>query len=253
MGMYCIGDIQGCDAELCALLQALDFSPSRDTAFVLGDMVNRGPDSVAVVRRLMALEGSVHCLLGNHDQGALFDPEGFNTGAERAIYWTRSQLENNQGDPRQAHRRWDFLGELPRQYQEEEFLFVHGSARNPVNEYVFPEDIYNRRKMEKIFALVPKCVFQGHTHVPGVFTEDLRFLSPEDISGEYHLGNQKLMVNVGSVGQPRDGDPRACYVIIDEDRIRFRRVEYPLEQTIQKIYAIADLDNFLGDRLREGR
>ena len=67
MAMYCIGDIQGCDAELCALLQALDFSPSRDTAFVLGDMVNRGPDSVAVVRRLMALEGSVHCLLGNHD------------------------------------------------------------------------------------------------------------------------------------------------------------------------------------------
>ncbi|HPP53193.1 MAG TPA: metallophosphoesterase family protein [Thermoguttaceae bacterium] len=216
----------------------------------LGDIVGYGPNPRECIDHAMRWKV---CLLGNHDQGALFDPEGFNTGAERAIYWTRSQLENNQGDPRQAHRRWDFLGELPRQYQEEEFLFVHGSARNPVNEYVFPEDIYNRRKMEKIFALVPKCVFQGHTHVPGVFTEDLRFLSPEDISGEYHLGNQKLMVNVGSVGQPRDGDPRACYVIIDEDRIRFRRVEYPLEQTIQKIYAIADLDNFLGDRLREGR
>jgi diadenosine tetraphosphatase ApaH/serine/threonine PP2A family protein phosphatase len=64
---------------------------------------------------------------------------------------------------------------------------------------------------------------------------------------------QKLMINVGSVGQPRDGDPRACYVIIDGDTIRFRRVEYPWEQTIQKIYAIPQLDNFLGDRLREGR
>jgi diadenosine tetraphosphatase ApaH/serine/threonine PP2A family protein phosphatase len=122
-----------------------------------------------------------------------------------------------------------------------------------LNEYVFPEDIYNRRKMEKIFALVPKYAFQGHTHVPGVFTEDLRFLSPEDINYEYRLGEQKLMINVGSVGQPPDGDPRACYVIIDGDTIRFRRVEYPLEQTIQKIYAIPELDNFLGDRLREGR
>ena len=67
MGMYCIGDIQGCHAELRALLQALDFSPSRDTAYVLGDMVNRGPDSAGVLRYLMALEGSAHCLLGNHD------------------------------------------------------------------------------------------------------------------------------------------------------------------------------------------
>ena len=123
--------------------------------------------------------------------------------------------ENSHGDPRQAHRRWDFLGELPRQYQEGDFLFVHGSARNPLNEYVFPEDIYNRRKMEKIFALVPKYAFQGHTHVPGVFTEDLRFLSPEDINYEYRLGEQKLMINVGSVGQPPDGDPRAYYVLID--------------------------------------
>ena len=79
--------------------------------------------------------------------------------------------ENSHGDPRQAHRRWDFLGELPRQYQEGDFLFVHGSARNPLNEYVFPEDIYNRRKMEKIFALVPKYAFQRHTHVPGVLSK----------------------------------------------------------------------------------
>ncbi len=67
MPMYCIGDIQGCNAELGALLQAIDFSPSRDTLYVLGDLVNRGPDSAGVVRRLRALEGAAHCLLGNHD------------------------------------------------------------------------------------------------------------------------------------------------------------------------------------------
>jgi diadenosine tetraphosphatase ApaH/serine/threonine PP2A family protein phosphatase len=61
------------------------------------------------------------------------------------------------------------------------------------------------------------------------------------------------MVNVGSVGQPRDGDPRACYVIVDDHTVKFRRIEYGFEETIEKIYAIAELDNFLGDRLRDGR
>ena len=61
------------------------------------------------------------------------------------------------------------------------------------------------------------------------------------------------MINVGSVGQPRDGDSRSSYVILDDDVVRFRRVAYPLTITAEKIYAIAELDNFLGDRLREGR
>ncbi len=132
-------------------------------------------------------------------------------------------------------------------------MFVHGSARNPLNEYVFPEDIYNQRKMEKIFSLIEQHCFQGHTHVPGVFTQGLNFLSPEEIGYEYRLADEKTMTNVGSVGQPRDGDARACYVVLDEGTVRFRRVEYPFEETIKKIYDIPELDNFLGDRLREGR
>ncbi len=132
-------------------------------------------------------------------------------------------------------------------------MFVHGSARNPLNEYVFPEDIYNQRKMEKIFSLIEHHCFQGHTHVPGVFTQGLNFLSPEEIGYEYRLADEKTMTNVGSVGQPRDGDPRACYVVLDEGTVKFRRVEYPFENTIKKIYDIPELDNFLGDRLREGR
>jgi bis(5'-nucleosyl)-tetraphosphatase (symmetrical) len=67
MALYLIGDVQGCDEALDRLLHTIGFSPSRDTLCLLGDLVNRGPDSLAVLRRLMALEGSAHCLLGNHD------------------------------------------------------------------------------------------------------------------------------------------------------------------------------------------
>ena len=143
------------------------------------------------------------CLLGNHDQGALFDPEGFNTGAERAIFWTRQQLEN----PAAARQRPPAAGissaNCRGTIRRAPYLFVHGSARNPLNEYVFPEDIYNRRKMEKIFALIEQYAFQGHTHVPGVFTEDLRFFSPEEIDYEYRLRRPK------SHGQRRLGRPAA--------------------------------------------
>ena len=139
--------------------------------------------------------------MGNHDQGALFDPEGFNAGAERAIFWTRKMLES--GDPQENERRWEFLGELPRLHREPGFLFVHGSARNPLNEYVFPEDIYNQRKMERIFGLVDQYCFQGHTHIPGVFTEDLNFLAPEEIDFNLHAGRPK------GAGQRRFGGTAA--------------------------------------------
>jgi len=218
--------------------------------YCLGDVVGYGPNPRECIDLVMNCQV---CLLGNHDQGALFDPEGFNTGAERAIFWTREQLENSGAGAGDRVRRWDFLGERPRNHQDAAFLFVHGSARNPLNEYVFPEDIYNRRKLEKIFALIHQYAFQGHTHVPGVFTEGFTFQSPEELNYEYRLTNEKAMVNVGSVGQPRDGNPRACYVVLEDEVVRFRRVEYPLEKTIEKIYAVPELDNFLGDRLRDGR
>jgi predicted phosphodiesterase len=244
-----ISDIHSNLEALNAVLADIKSQGISET-LCLGDVVGYGPNPRECIDLAMKCRA---CLLGNHDQGALFDPEGFNTGAERAIFWTRQQLEETGGNPATAARRWDFLGELPRHHQDGLYLFVHGSARNPLNEYVFPEDIYNRRKMEKIFALIERYAFQGHTHVPGVFTEDLRFLSPEEIGHEYRLQDRKVMVNVGSVGQPRDGDPRACYVMLEDNLVRFRRVEYPFEETIRKIYSIPELDNFLGDRLRDGR
>ena len=81
----------------------------------------------------------------------------------------------------------------------------------------------------------------------------MTFLAPEDIDFKYTLTDQKVMINVGSVGQPRNGDSRSSYVIIDGDEVHFRRVDYDFDKTATKIYDIPDLDNFLGDRLREGR
>jgi predicted phosphodiesterase len=226
-----------------------------EAIYCLGDVVGYGPNPRECIDLAMDFQMT---LLGNHDQGAMFDPVGFCGPAERAIFWARGELECSP-EPQQAReRRWEFLAERPRLVRSGAFLYVHGSARNPLNEYVFPEDIYNQRKMERIFALVERYCFQGHTHVPGVFIEQAPddvyiFHSPEEVDQVYKLDGRKTLCNVGSVGQPRDGDPRACYVLLDGETIRFRRVEYDIESTIKKIYAVPELENFLGDRLRDGR
>jgi predicted phosphodiesterase len=243
-----ISDIHGNLEALQAVLADIQQQNVTDI-YCLGDILGYGPNPRECLDLVM--ERCAVTILGNHDQAALFDPEGFNAGAERAIFWTRHVLET--GDSKGNERRWEFLGELPRVRREDHVLFVHGSARNPLNEYVFPEDIYNQRKMERIFALVDRYCFQGHTHIPGIFLESLSFLSPEEIDHRYELTAEKAVMNVGSVGQPRDGDSRACYVLLDGQTIQYRRVTYDIEQTIAKIYKIPELDNFLGDRLREGR
>ena len=195
------------------------------------------------------------CILGNHDSSALFDPEGFNVAAEQAIFWTRTQLECGRDGPEASRRRMQFLCEMPRTVREGNKLFVHGSPRQPTNEYVFPEDTQNSKKMEKLFSMIPHLCFQGHTHVPGVFTPDLKFVRPSDNGAAMSVGDEseRKMINVGSVGQPRDGDSRSCYVVFDEETVTFRRVEYDIEKTVREIEAEPELDDFLGHRLREGR
>jgi predicted phosphodiesterase len=215
----------------------------------LGDIVGYGPNPRECID---IVQGFDACILGNHDLAALFDPEGFSNAAEQAIMWTRKQIETDE-DPAISYRRLEFLAHLPRTRREGSLMFVHGSVRNPINEYVFPEDIYNRRKMEKLFSMVQKICFQGHTHVPGVFTSEMAFLRPEEIDFRYRLSDEKAMINVGSVGQPRDGDWRCCYVILEEPWVSFRRVEYQVDVTIERIYQTPELERFLGDRLREGR
>jgi diadenosine tetraphosphatase ApaH/serine/threonine PP2A family protein phosphatase len=251
-----VSDIHGNIEALQAVLEDID-REGVETIVCLGDVVGYGPNPCECVKLVRDRCGLV--ILGNHDQGALFDPDGFNSGAERAIRWTRSQLELHDRLPRNsADRLTDFLGELPRTHTEGDVMFVHGSPRRPLDEYVFPEDIYNNLKMEHIFELVGRTCFQGHTHIPGIFTTAPEFISPAVPKGQVEVSLPvpagKSMVNVGSVGQPRDGDPRACYVIVEDDaRVRFRRIAYPCEVTCRKIHAIPDLDNFLGDRLGQGR
>jgi predicted phosphodiesterase len=231
-----VSDIHGNFEALEAVLRDIE-SQNCERIVCLGDVIGYGPNPCECLDRVMSMNS---CVLGNHDYGALIDPEGFSAAAEQAIFWTRRQLEGG-SDRLGAKRRMEFLARLPRTILEEKLLFVHGSARNPVNEYVFPEDIYNRRKMEKLFSMIPSYCFQGHTH------------TPEELSYRYTLTDEKTMINVGSVGQPRDGDWRPCYVVLDLPKIEFRRVEYDIDTTVSKIFAIPELDNFLGERLREGR
>ena len=243
-----LSDIHG---NLHALRQVLlDIeSQNCDQIVCLGDVIGYGPDPQGCIDAATAFDA---CILGNHDLAALFDPEGFSNAAEQAILWTRKQIES--GDtPEACLKRLEFLAHLPRTRREGNVMFVHGSVRNPINEYVFPEDVYNRRKMEKLFSMVQWICFQGHTHVPGVFTAEMEFKRPDEVGYRYTLNDEKAMINVGSVGQPRDGDWRSCYVILDEKQLEFRRVEYDVDATIRDIYDTPELDKFLGDRLREGR
>jgi predicted phosphodiesterase len=245
-----ISDIHSNFEALSAVLADIE-KQGVSEVYCLGDIIGYGPNPRECIDLVMSSCKIV--LLGNHDQGALFDPDGFNRAAEMAIMWTRQQLELP-GESRAVQaKRWEFLAERPRSHRENGFLYVHGSARNPLNEYVFPEDIYNQRKMERIFTLVERYCFQGHTHVPGIFTESLQFHTPDDVGSAFKLDGHKMLCNVGSVGQPRDLDRRACYVLLNDDTIQFRRVEYDVNATKQKIYSIPELENFLGDRLDEGR
>ena len=242
-----ISDIHG---NLEALTTVLADIEKRDVTqiFCLGDIIGYGPNPRECIDHC---ESFTLSLLGNHDNGALFDPDGFSRGAEQAIFWTRKQLEDTSFEG--CEDRWNFLARLPRTHRLGETMFVHGSARSPLDEYVFPEDIYNQRKIDRIFGCIQKYCFQGHTHVPGIFTENCRFYSPTDISNQYTLADQKVMINVGSVGQPRDNDPRSCYVVLDDKSVEFHRVEYDFDSTRNKILEIAELDDFLGERLAIGQ
>lgn len=221
------GNIEALDAVLTDIARK-----EINEIYCPGDIVGYGQNPIECIDCLMSLKGAV-CLLGNHDQAALFGVDDcISPAAEKSSTWTRKQLESGANVINEW--RMHFLGELPRTHREGQFQYVHGSPRNLLNEYVFPEDIHNQRKMERIFALVDQYCFCGHTHVPGVFTESLNFFSPKELDFTYELGPAKVLINVGSVGQPRDGDWRASYVIVDENLVHFQRVEYDIDRTIQK-------------------
>ena len=102
---------------------------------------------------------------------------------------------------------------------------------------------------------VTRLCFVGHTHVPGVFTDEPDFFPPGELTDATYkfTADEKAIINVGSVGQPRDMDPRASYVILHADRVEFVRVAYNIDATAEKIRAIPQLSDWLADRLYEGR
>ena len=230
------------------------------TVYCLGDVVGYGPNPKECLD--MVIEKTKESVLGNHDYAVLFEPTNFNLGAEQAAHWTRQVLEEEE-DKEANDRRWKYLGDqLMRRTVKKELAgvkmhidLVHASPRKPINEYVFPDDVYNMPgKIRSLFEMTNHICFIGHTHLPGVFLEDPDFYTPEELGGTYPIiPDEKAIINVGSVGQPRDRDKRASYAIVDGSDVNFVRVDYDYEATAKKIFDIEELDNFEGDRLSEGK
>ena len=105
-----------------------------------------------------------------------------------------------------------------------------------------------------MFERVEHICFVGHTHLPGVFLDEPDFYLPEELGDTYPIiDDEKAIINIGSVGQPRDKDNRASYVFIEGNELHFVRLDYDFETTMEKIKAIKELDNFHAERLRDGR
>jgi len=248
-----ISDIHGNLESLNRVLEDIG-DQNVDRIVCLGDTLGYGPNPVECVDLV-----AEHCdwsLLGNHDYGALYEPTNFNAAAEQAAYWTRAQFDAEE-DKDAASKRWEFLGSLRVRTQMGDFLCVHGTPRRPINEYLFPDDAINSPvKMKQIFDRIPKHSMSGHTHVPGIFTDEPDFYPPDDVEGSFKFESEEhIIINPGSVGQPRDLDPRLSYAILDDEKqcVDFFRLDYDIEAVRDKIYAIPELSNWLGDRLREGR
>ena len=215
-----------------------------DRTLVLGDVVGYGPDPNAVVERVRALAPSA-LVRGNHDKIAfgLQQAEGFNISARTAAEWTLHALTAE-------NRQW--LMSLPQgpTVVDDCLEICHGSPIDE-DEYIFDE-LDARRAIDA--ARQPLCLY-GHTHVALVFRlvgRAIGLVSPT--SGLDMEADAKYLVNPGSVGQPRDGDPRAAYAIFDADtgRLDLHRVEYPIAATQQKMSA-AGLPEPLIRRLAAGR
>jgi len=230
------------------------------TIYCLGDVVGYGPNPRECLD--LIIDKTELCVLGNHDYAVFYEPTNFNYGAEQASFWTRGVLEAEQA-AQSRDKRWRFLGELPIKHTVRVRLgtnraimdFIHASPRRPINEYIFPDDVYtNPLKVRLLFERIKHICFVGHTHLPGVFLGEPDFYLPEELGNSYPIvESEKAIINIGSVGQPRDRDNRASYVYVEENQVHFVRLEYDFETTAKKIRAIDHLDDFQAERLREGR
>jgi predicted phosphodiesterase len=232
-------------SNLVALETVLAKIGAVDQIWCLGDIVGYGPRPNECVATLVAARHVA--VAGNHDHAAIgkIGIEEFNPFAALAAHWTAEQLEESTRE---------FLSGLPTLQTTGEFTLAHGSPRGPIWEYVLNVGIATAcfEHFEGPFCLV------GHTHVPAIFSR-----SPEGnvqghrIAGEIEVSlnrpGWRFILNPGSVGQPRDDDPRAACLVIDTDRgtAQWRRVEYDIAETQQQMRR-ARLPGRLVERLAHG-
>lgn len=208
-------------ANLTALDQILADAGEVEAVWCLGDVVGYGPDPNECIERIRRLP-NLTCILGNHDAAVLglIEAEAFNHDAKRVIQWTQESM---------TEASFLFLKSLPERVVLGDVTLVHGSPRQPVWEYLL--DAQTARHNFDFFDT--SFCFVGHTHLPILFHLDES--DPHPIGG-YLPPNQAIcltpreIVNPGSVGQPRDRDPRAAYAIYDTESHLFehRRVEYDI-------------------------
>jgi len=246
-----ISDIHGNSEAFRAVLD--DIAARKITEIIcLGDIVGYGPSPVECLE--LARKHCRFTIKGNHEEAALNDPVDFNYRAEAAIRWTQERIR--QSPPEEAKRNIAFLESLQVSASDESgALLVHGTPRQPTRDYLFPRDSRDKAKLGEIFAKIEKYCFVGHSHIPGVFAEDGTYTHPNEMTmaGIHILDDTKCVINVGSVGQPRDEDPRACYCTFDGDSVVFRRVTYDVKGVMRKIYANNRLHKSLADRLEQGK
>lgn len=216
----------------------------------LGDVVGYGVDPDLCTDLVM--ERCSWTIMGNHDYGLFHDLRDFNPIASEALQYSRQKMRPGLFSPRRK-RRWKYLESLPDRKEAHGYLFFHGSPRDPIMEYVLKSDGFlEPEKMAGIFAEIDRPCFVGHTHWPGIHRTDLQFSQATDEVTGFDLPEEAAIVNVGSVGQPRDGDPRACFAVVDGRRVEFHRVAYDYRRTQAKILA-AGLHPALADRLAVGK
>ena len=229
-------------ANLPALDAVLADAGDVDAIWHLGDVVGYGPDPDGVVERLRLI-GAVG-VRGNHDAAACGGSEidWFNPDARRAMEWTRAAIGP-------AALTW--LGDLPERQVLNGFELVHGSPREPIWEYVTSSDV----ALENIAVLAAPVGLHGHTHVPVAWVENGGRVELIRAKGgtRLELAGRRALVNPGSVGQPRDGDPDAAYAILDPEAgvVSWHRVAYDVA-AVQAAMRDAGLPAALRSRLSLG-
>lgn len=235
-----LSDVHSNLEALTAVLKALE-KEGADRILCAGDLVGYGADPSACLSLIR--EKVDHVVCGNHDLAVAdqMDLNWFNPPAQTALLWTRQALTPEE-------RRT--LADLPFVWRNEQVTLVHGSLYQP-EQFHYLLDL-EAAGLSLQLQKTP-AAFIGHTHAPGVFIEDQGRISFHRSSPFPIHPSSKVLVNVGSVGQPRDGDPRAAYCFYDaeEHSLEIRRVPYPLGETQAKIRA-AGLPESLAQRLAGG-